>query len=258
MPEIAEVRITSDYVNHANSLTFYKIRKNLSHKGTLPNIQFTNFKLSSESRGKELMLYIKDVHSNEQSKLLMTMGMSGFFQLTRTGSEPKHAHLMFDSIQGWTLSFVDVRRFGKWKLAKGWSPNRGPDPIREFDKFKTNILNNLDNPIFQKPIYEVLMNQTYFNGIGNYIRSEVICRIPELNPLMPAKEALINYPSLYQLCRDIPSHIYTLNGGNILDWRSPFNYKENLIKFYQNRDVCFPIKDNNGRTFWCLKKWKAN
>jgi endonuclease VIII-like 1 len=247
MPEIAEVRLTSDYVNQVSPLTFNKIRKNPSHKGTLPSVPLSSFNLISESRGKEFMLYIICTETKERLNLLMTMGMSGFFNITKTGSEAKHSHLMFDSPQGWTLSFVDVRRFGKWKLAKGWSPNRGPDPIREFDKFKANILNNIDKPIFQKPIYEVLMNQTYFNGVGNYMRCEIVGRITTLNPFTPGITAINKHPEILLLCKHIAeaSYISQLNRDN--------SFK---IYFYRNHMKCYSIIDSNNRRFWYDKKWE--
>ena len=78
------------------------------------------------------------------------------------GQEPKHAHLKFYRHDGTTLSFVDVRRFGKWKLGETWGVNRGPDPTMEPEEFKYNILKNLDQKVFDQPIHLVLMNQKYF------------------------------------------------------------------------------------------------
>jgi len=247
MPEIAELRLTSDYVNQVKPLVFNKIRKNPSHKGMLPSIPFESFYISSESRGKELMLFITDVKTKERLNLLMTMGMSGFFNITLTGNEQKHSHLMFDSLQGYTLSFVDVRRFGKWKLANGWSPNRGPDPIRDFENFKKNVLNNLDKPAFQKPLFEVLMNQTYFNGIGNYMRCEIIGRISSLNPFQSAKDAINSHVVILDLCREIAISSYhsQLKGDN--------SFK---IYFYSNVKRCNSIIDKNNRRFWYDKKWE--
>ena len=52
------------------------------------------------------------------------------------------------------------------------------------------ILNNLDKKVFDQPIHLVLMNQKYFNGIGNYLRAEILYRLPEVNPFMEAREIL--------------------------------------------------------------------
>lgn len=48
--------------------------------------------------------------------------------------------------------------------------------MTEHDEFKENILSNLEQPVFRRPICEVLLNQQYFNGIGNYLRAEVLYR----------------------------------------------------------------------------------
>ena len=42
--------------------------------------------------------------------------------------------------------------------------------------FRNNVLQNLEAAAFNKPICEVLLNQKYFNGIGNYLRAEILYR----------------------------------------------------------------------------------
>jgi endonuclease VIII-like 1 len=77
---------------------------------------------------------------------------------------------------------------------------RGPDPIKEFDLFKRHALSNLHKRIFKKPICEMLMNQQYFNGIGNYLRA-MICHEAGCNPFMPSNKALVEYPQIFDYCR---------------------------------------------------------
>lgn len=45
-----------------------------------------------------------------------------------------------------------------------------------FKYFRENVLSNLSDKTFDKPICEVLLNQKYFNGIGNYLRAEILFR----------------------------------------------------------------------------------
>ena len=257
MPELAEVKLTADYITAAaKDRRFNTILKNPEHKGDpIEGELFASpFTLSAESRGKELRLVI-----NNRSYINMTMGMSGYFRLTKTGEEVKHSHLMFRSTGDYTLSFVDVRRFGKWKWATDWSSNRGPDPVFEHLKFVDNIHDNIDKTAFNKPINEVLMNQKFFNGIGNYLRSEALGRIPKLNPFTDAKTAIQKHPEILWLCKEIPLKAYLLGGGQLKDWKNMFGNSDedfkNFIKFYSNRERCVPIKDKTGRTFWCDKKW---
>ena len=211
MPELAELRLTADFVNKvANGLRFKTIKKNPIHKGKDISVPYKLFTISAESRGKELMLTLKNTDSDKKKHLLLTMGMSGHFDHTNTGEEDKHAHLNFIEKDGTTLSFVDVRRFGKWQWVDDWSKNRGPDPTTEFDKFKEHIFENLDKAAFNQPIYVVLMNQSYFNGIGNYLRAEILYRLPHINPFEQARAVLEKEPYIFELCRDIPLQAYAL------------------------------------------------
>jgi len=132
MPELAELKLTADYVSEiSKGKIFNRIEKNPNHKGLGIPKPYDQFRIRAKSKGKEMVvfLYQHEYAPYQYVPLRITMGMSGHFQLTETGKEPKHAHLKFYSTDGYTLSFVDVRRFGKWKLGEEWSENRGPDPI---------------------------------------------------------------------------------------------------------------------------------
>lgn len=259
MPEIAELRLTADYINSsACGLKFTNITKNPAHKGNLIKSPFSYFTITAKSRGKELMVILADRDSDKVVKILMTMGMSGYFHLHNTEKPPKHAHLSFISTDGVSLSFIDVRRFGKWKISDNWSPNRGPDPIDEFDKFKENILLNLNKAVFNQPIHLALMNQQYFNGIGNYLRSEVLYRLPNANPWDSARAVISNDYKILRLCSELPKVAYILGGGQLKDWKNPYGIDANdfyrFIKCYGNPAMS-KIKDKNGRTFWYDTKW---
>lgn len=43
--------------------------------------------------------------------------------------------------------------------------------------FRENVLSNLSDKAFDRPICEALLNQKYFNGIGNYLRAEILYRL---------------------------------------------------------------------------------
>jgi endonuclease VIII-like 1 len=262
MPELAEVRLTADYVNKmVQGKKFARVRKNPSHKGKLfdyPEL----FEISAVSRGKEFKLLLK--HNGGVEHLLMTMGMSGYFKLTPFGEEVKHSHLMFDATDGTTLSFVDVRRFGKWGFGD-WNKLRGPDPVNEHKGFLSNIMNNLDRKDFSKPLHEVLMNQKYFNGIGNYLRAEIVYRLEDVNPFQPARDAILSAkgPKLLHLCSEVPHQAYLLGGGNLYTWETPQGLEihtslgswTDWMKCYGNKEMCSEV-DNIGRRFWYDPKWK--
>ena len=261
MPELAEVKLTADYVNKmCEGKTFARVRKNPDHKGKLfehPD----SFGITAVCRGKEFKLLLK--HKGGEESLLMTMGMSGYFKLTPTGEEIKHSHLMFDATDGTTLSFVDVRRFGKWGFGD-WNKLRGPDPVHEYNRFVCNIMDNLLKRDFDKPLHEVLMNQKYFNGIGNYLRAEILYRL-DIDPFQPARDVILSGKprELFELCRDIPNEAYLLGGGNLYTWETPQGIEihtslgswTDWMKCYGNKEMC-SMMDNIGRRFWFDPKWK--
>jgi endonuclease VIII-like 1 len=262
MPELAEVKLTADYVNKmCEGKTFARVRKNPSHKGKLFSYPET-FRISAVSRGKEFKLLLE--HSGGTEHLLMTMGMSGYFKLTPFGEEVKHSHLMFDATDGTTLSFVDVRRFGKWGFGD-WNKLRGPDPVQEHSEFVSNIMSNLDKKDFTKPLHETLMNQKYFNGIGNYLRAEIVNRLDDVDPFQSAKGAIVGPKGkmLLELCKEIPHQAYLLGGGNLYTWETPQGLEihtslgswTDWMKCYGNKEMASEV-DNIGRRFWYDPKWK--
>lgn len=258
MPELAELKITADYINRfAEGRIFDAVRKNPQHKGK--EFSLRQFKIKAESRGKELKL-ILEAGENMHS-LMMTMGMSGHFKFTKTGEEKKHSHLMFDSIDGHTLSFVDVRRFGKWKFGD-WNEGRGPDPTQNFEAFVHHIGSNLDHRLFRKPIGEVLMNQGFFNGIGNYLRAEILYRADQ-NPFQPARDAILeNGDKILSLCKLIPEWAYVKGGGSIKDWKNPFQdqgdpvTRSSFFLCYGKKSM-LQIVDGSGRRLWFDPKWQG-
>jgi len=255
MPELAELRLTADYINGvASGVTFDEVQKSPQHKGEEPLLASDQFTISAESRGKELMLHLE--HRTEPAeKLLMTMGMSGHFQWAGVGMPiPKHTHLAFTSDAG-TLCFVDVRRFGKWKLAEDWSANRGPDPVTEHDQFVEVVKQAAAGRKGDKPIHLALMDQSLFNGVGNYIRAEIIYRMWDFSPFAPLREA-VKREDLFELCKIVPSMSYKLGGGQLGDWKSPTGEDPSSFRdFIKCYGYGVAIKDKGGRTFWMDPKW---
>jgi len=258
MPELAELKLTSDFVNGVvKDKVFTHISKNPEHKWI--EVDFGEpFALRSFSRGKEIKLVLESAETDKVDNLMMTMGMGGHFQWASRGETIKHTHLFFHCNDGGHLAFVDVRRFGKWKWGD-WNKDRGPDPTTEYFLFCNNILQNLHKRAFDKPIYEVLMNQRYFNGIGNYLRAEILIRIPDEDPFQSAREFINKRKwELFELCKDIPILVYEIGGGTLKDWKNPFGEVSSVrdfMKCYGN-PLMEKIEDRGGRMFWYDPKWK--
>ncbi len=58
MPELAELKFTSDYVNQVSEgATYVRVEKNPVHKCEDLDIPFKSFKIKAKSKGKEMVLY---------------------------------------------------------------------------------------------------------------------------------------------------------------------------------------------------------
>ncbi|XP_019480995.1 PREDICTED: endonuclease 8-like 1 isoform X2 [Hipposideros armiger] len=130
------------------------------------------------------------------------------------------------------LCFVDIRRFGHWDLGGEWQPGRGPCVLLEYEQFRENVLRNLADKAFDRPICEALLDQRFFNGIGNYLRAEILyrLRIPPFEKARTVLEALqqrrprpeltlsqkirakLQNPDLLELCHSVPKEVVQLGG----------------------------------------------
>ena len=182
MPEGPELRLNSLLVNRVCEGRVFAGRVVKSAVSKSSDVTFTSprYTIRSEARGKEMTLILQCLEkSNNRLRLLFRFGMSGRFRFGPASEIPKHSHLQFftDEQPQNALCFVDVRRFGSWHFVKeGWGEGRGPDPMYEYEDFRHNIVENLEDSAFNRPICEAMLNQKYFNGIGNYLRAEILCR----------------------------------------------------------------------------------
>lgn len=143
-------------------------------KNKLINQSFRNFK----RRGKYLLFEMDDI------TLVSHLRMEGKYYILKP-NEPidKHTHVIFILDDGYELRYRDVRKFGRMELIDKQDnydvfKNLGPEP---FDK-KFNIAyvkNYLSNK--NKPIKEVLLDQSFVAGIGNIYADEILFAI-KVNP----------------------------------------------------------------------------
>jgi len=222
------------------------------------------FFISATSYGKELRLTLTDVEDKTIStNLVMGMGMAGSWIKCRSDKQIDNSQLNFQTDDGSSsLHFVDRRRFGRWKWGD-FSPDRGPDPLRDFDKFCLHIRSSFERRIFDKPICELLLDQKYFNGIGNYLRAEILDRVG-VEPFNPARKVLENVvrkieddvirgekegflkgeTNILTMCRDIPQEVIDLG---LKDGNKGYHNFQNWLRCYGKSNF---IKDGTGRTIW--------
>ena len=271
MPECAEVRIMSDFVNYISheELFFESVEKSevSKVKTELDPFEGGVFTISAKSRGKEMMLVMElvggDIDGALIKKLLVTLGMSGNWSFVRPGAKNfndlmKHAHLRLKSVKGNYLVLHDVRRFAKWKWVEGWTKGRGYCPLTEFNEFSEVIKTHWrTHKHFDSPICELMMSQYWFNGVGNYLRAEILERL-DVNPFTPANElSPEKIDDLIRLTHMCIRDAYALGGGQLKDWQNPkgtsaANFKE-WMKCYGKGES---LIDNTKRRFWFNPKWK--
>ncbi|NXM28543.1 NEIL1 Endonuclease, partial [Oxyruncus cristatus] len=249
--------------------------------GRGPEVPFRSeaYRISALARGKELRLTLSslDPAAAPAQDLVFRFGMSGSFRLCPAAELPRHAHLRFltrESPQR-ALCFVDARRFGSWRLGHAWQQERGPCVVSEYQAFRENVLRNLDDKAFDKPICEALLNQKFFNGIGNYLRAEILYRlkIPPFEKARTVLEALKDQkqerrkkdPSLtlskkvklmqknldlLELCHTVPMEVITAE-KQLLDPEHSDNYAtfKNWLQCYLVPGMS-SLRDRNGRTIW--------
>lgn len=258
MPEAPEVRIMSDYINlHSKDKTFTKLYH--VERGNIPRDAglIENFQLESHQSGKEMTLKL---HNNDKSiQFSIFMGMSGNWKIvpTQNWNDTKYIRMRLDTSDENSLLLYGSYMGPRYRLGKFTGVKRGPDIVKEFDNFKKNVLDNLNKKIFDKPICEVLLNQQYFSGVGNYLRSTIL-NYMDINPFQVARTSITNHPQIFEMCRDVIETSYKLNGGQIQDWKNPFGGDINEFNnwvFYKKGLSC---KDGLGRTFWFNEKWKNN
>ncbi|XP_028350873.1 endonuclease 8-like 1 isoform X6 [Physeter macrocephalus] len=198
MPEGPELHLASHFVNEACRELVFGGCVEKSPVSRNPEVPFESsaYHISALARGKELRLTLSPLPGAQPPRgplaLVFRFGMTGSFQLVPSDALPPHAHLRFYTAPPdprLALCFVDIRRFGHWDLGGKWQPGRGPCVLLEYEQFRENVLRNLADKAFDRPICEALLDQRFFNGIGNYLRAEILYRL-KIPPFEKARTVL--------------------------------------------------------------------
>lgn len=274
MPECPELHLAGRYINETCGGLVFEGGVQRSAVGRGPEVPFSSeaYKVTAASRGKELRLTLEPLGPGPSQALVFRFGMSGSFRLCDASSPPRHAHLRFFTRESppRALCFVDPRRFGTWRLGEAWQPDRGPCVLLEYPAFRENVLSNLEDAAFDKPVCEALLNQKYFNGIGNYLRAEILYRakIPPFEKARTVLEALKHReqnssltlskklklkrdnPDLLELCHTVPMEVVAVD-KNLFDPSDSDNYAafKNWLQCYLVPGMS-SLRDRNNRTIW--------
>lgn len=269
MPEAAEVKLTSEFVNKHSNKIYVKMEKSpvSKVKTDLSELGTNRFVIKSLSRGKEMIIDFGDMNvepgvSYQAKRMKITLGMSGAWIYydpndPKTEKYHKHTHLRLIDEKGYILGLYDVRRFAKWSWGN-FDPNRSPCPFIEAKEFGDNLRENwYTHKDFKKhTLSEILMSQQWFNGVGNYLRAEILYRL-DRNPFKKAFElSTEDLDKLIELTCSCVQQAYKLGGGQLKDWKNPNGEDPSSFKEWMK---CYGILtksvDRTGRTFWYDEKW---
>jgi len=260
MPEGPEVKIASDYFN-----SFFKKSKSVK------------FEIISEYYSYKYYDIFKTIKDNLRLfKPTYTIGKNIFidldnqeifnFHLGMTGGwskeHIKHCHFrVFNNKK--ELFFRDVRKFGKMKIISKSEQNEKFNPsfdiLNSFYDFKKHVKFLREKIRDEKSICSLIMDQKYFPGIGNYIKSEglYLTKVHPEEKWKNLKSRKINL--LIKNLQQVMFASYKTGGAELKDFKNPFNESEFKLRIYgkkytdKNNPVT-PLLTSDARKSWICNK----
>ena len=257
MPELAEVLIMKEFINEKSENKIFKdiffIEKGNIQKNS--NI-INNFTINAISSGKDLKLILNN--NERELKMSFFMGMSGNWKYVKTEewNQTKYCRLRLDSYEGYSLLLFGGYLGPKYKVGDFNGVKRGPDPLKDYNNFRKNIINNINSKKLQKPLGESLLNQEFFNGVGAYLASEILGRT-NINPHKKITE--LSHQEIEELIFTVNrccSEAYEYGGAELKDWKNPSKESniDGWICFYGKKDVCHKHKFGQ-RNIWIKNQY---
>lgn len=156
------------------------------------------------NHGKFIWILVKETKKHFYY-IWITLGLTG--QLGRIPYDPKFIRVIFNTDRG-EFYFTDMRNFGTIKKRQDLSKlsDLGMDPL---DYEITNLyVTKFLNKYPEKRIGELLLNQKFIAGIGNYLRAEILYN-GLINPFRLVKSLTnIEIQKLVKSINKIPQSAY--------------------------------------------------
>ena len=156
------------------------------------------------------------------SSLWNTLGMSGYWS-SRPGN---HCRAALTTTDHWTMFYNDMRNFGTFKYVTSQEElnkklsSLGPDLLSEdvsLEVFRQSLLKGRRS---QKPISQLLMDQSVVSGIGNYLKAEILYST-RISPHRLCKDITEEeMQSLLHASRSIMRLSYESGGATIKNYKS--------------------------------------
>jgi len=260
MPEGPEVKIVSDYLNKKlkqkkiTSFSYcsqpYKIKygKVIKRLNNFTPLNFSNFFCI----GKTSFLKL-----DEKNYFSFHLGMTGKW----SSEKEKHTHFSIQTSDKSIIYFTDPRRFGNIKLIKSHDLKNNyfiygdllnnNTTIKEYSNY---LIKNLNS---SQEVCKILLNQKYFCGVGNYLKSEILYK-SKIHP--HRKWCDLNKKDILNICKFTRSTMiasYKSGGAELRDFKNPKkDSKLQLLAYGKENDgkgrlIINKITKDNRRTFWC-------
>ena len=260
MPEGPEVKIASDYFN-----SFFKKSKSVKFE-IISQYYYDNYYKIFKTVKNNLRLF-KPTYTIGKNIFLDLDNKEIFnFHLGMTGGWSKelikHCHFrVYDNKK--ELFFKDVRKFGKMKIISESEKNEKFNPnfdiLSSFYDFKKHVKFLREKIREEKSICSLIMDQKYFPGIGNYIKSEglYLTKIHPEEKWKNLKTRKINL--LINNLQQVMYASYKTGGAELKDFKNPFNESEFKLKIYgkkytdKNNPVT-PLLTSDSRKSWICNK----
>ena len=207
MPELPEVETVTRALQQAvagRRLTRIEVHvEKLRYPINLEGLEehYPNRIISIRRRAKYIIVELED-----HQGLLIHLGMTGSFRLESIKIErQKHDHVEFYLDHDEVLRFTDYRKFGFIKLISIQDNSKDPEELPVLApeplsaEFDVNWLRDVCRKR-QKPIKNLIMDNTYVVGVGNIYASEALFRAG-IRPAKPASS--ISAPRIKKLHKAI-------------------------------------------------------
>lgn len=266
MPEHAEIRLLAEFFNeNISERKIVKAEKNPVAKRNVDLSWLTgSCSAVATSRGKEFKLTFKK--ADEEKKMILTFSKVGSIRWINSINDVDHKFgdlVVFHLDDGSAFTLFDFTRWSTWRW-DDWASDRGPDPILEHAEFRDNFWKRRKYEFINKrPVFQVMMHQSYFNGVGNVLRCEILGRC-SFSPFTTFGEILENEKfreELFETTKSVLTECYDVGGLQFAHWKNPYGRTRDELKvflrFYNNKVKCFFAIDvcNKNQKFWYDKFW---
>lgn len=241
MPERSEVQIIVNQLNKEfNNQTLHNVEViggkfiKTGIQG-LNNIKFPLHNTQFYSSGKFIYWLFK-----EDVVVFNHLGMAASF-----GYPSKHSAIRFTFDKN-KIDFIDIRHFGNFKFATKKELEQKLSSLG-WDILQEDIPNNFITNIRKqnsKTIAEILLNQKYFNGCGNYLRSECLYHA-KIHPLRTISS--LSDTEIILICKKLQNVVqeaYNAGGATIVTFKDMYG---NTGKFFDNFKVYSKKQTSDGK-----------